>query len=409
MGCPDDIMIPFDEALRLASEACAGRRVGSETTPVRAALGRVLRADQRAVLTLPPFDKSAVDGFALGRESGDEATRTRFDRIVGVVHAGDPPPPPLEPATAVKVMTGAPVPAGTERVVMVEHAEVVGDRMRVARADSARNICRRGEDLRPGDLVLSAGTILRPLDLANLVSAGIAEVEVSRPVRVAILSTGDEIVDDVAELVPGRIMNSNGPMLSALASGPWLERVRERRVADTPHATREAIAEALAVADLVILTGGVSEGDSDHVAPALEALGARTLFTRVAVKPGKPLTFAVREDGLVLGLPGNPVSAYLMFHLFARRIAAHLAGATPGDGELLLPLAAPYRRTKAARLEFVPARFTATGAVEPIRYHGSAHLSALTSADGFFRVPTGVTDLEAGSEVLFHRIDGRAG
>jgi molybdopterin molybdotransferase len=397
-------MIPFEEALRRIDEACAGARVESEQVAARLALGRVLRADQRARLALPPFDKSAVDGFALPEEASGDSFH-----IAGVIHAGETPRGPLQPGTTVQVMTGAPVPPGAVRVVMVEHTEINGGRMRIVRADTARNICREGEDLRPGDVVLPGGAELRPLDLANLIAAGITEVEVARRVRLAILSTGDEIVDDATEIAPGRIMDSNGPMLAALVATHGLELARQSRVPDEPAATREAIAAALEAADLVVLTGGVSAGDSDYVPHALDALSAQTHFTRVAVKPGKPVTFAARHGRFVLGLPGNPVSAYLMFHLFALRIAALLSGSAPALRTLRLPLGAPFRRGKAARLEFVPARIAEGGGVEPIPYHGSAHLSALRTADGFFRVPVGITDLPVGAEVLFHPIGRRLG
>jgi molybdopterin molybdotransferase len=394
---PDAVMISLDEALRRLDGVASPLRLQTETLPVRASLGRILRAPTHARLALPPFDKSAVDGYALpdgGREMDEY-------RLLETVHAGETGTQPLLPGTTVKVMTGAPVPAGTERVLMVEHAQETDGRVRLTRSVGGANVCRLGENLIPGDLVAEAGRTISPLDLGNLIAAGITEVEVSRPLRIAVLSTGNEITDDPAALGRGRIMDSNGPMLSALATAHRMVVTLTRRIPDEPGATRETIATALAAADLVVLSGGVSEGDSDFVTPALRALGLAPLFTRVAVKPGKPVTLAADGSHLVLALPGNPVSAWLMFHLFAIRIAAHLLGAPIEPRTFRLKLATPFTRRNAERQEYVPACLDESARCSPVPYHGSAHLGALTGTDGFFVVPIGVTMLPAGTKVRF--------
>jgi molybdopterin molybdotransferase len=393
-------MIPLDDALRRLDEAAAPLRVQIETLPGRAALGRVLRAPQHARLALPPWDKSAVDGYALPEEDD----RGEY-RLLGTVHAGETAGAPLRSGTTVKIMTGAPVPEATVRVAMVEHTEERDGRVRITQTSDSTNICRRGENLKPGDVVVKAGTTLSPLDLGNLVAAGITEVEVSRRVRVAVLSTGDEIADDPAALGPGRIMDCNGPMLTALATAHGMEVTLSGRIADEPGATRTMIERGLAVADLVVLSGGVSEGDSDFVTPALLALGLTPLFTRVAVKPGKPVTFAVGGPRLVLALPGNPVSAWLMFHLCGLRIAAHLLGAPVAPRTFRLRLGTPFTRRSAERLEFVPARLDECGRCAAVFYHGSAHLGALAGTDGFFMVPLGTLTLAEGAEVEFLPVD----
>ncbi len=395
-------MISLEEALRRLDEAVASISLEAERVPVRGALGRVLRDPAYARLALPPFDKSAVDGYALPDDGNEEDEY----RLLETVHAGETGRLPLQPGTAVKVMTGAPVPAATARVVMVEHAGEQNGRVRILRASSGTNVCRHGEDLIPGDLVAEAGRTVSPLDLGNLIAAGITEVEVSRRLRIAILSTGNEITDDPAALDPGRIMDSNGPMLSALATAHGMDVTLTRRIPDEPGATREIIAAALAAADVVVLSGGVSEGDSDFVTPALLALDLTPLFTRVAVKPGKPVTFAAGGRRLVLALPGNPVSAWLMFHLFGLRIAAHLLGAPVEPRTFHLKLATPFTRRNAGRQEYVPARLDESARCSPVPYHGSAHLGALTGTDGFFAVPLGVTLLPAGTEVRFLPLGG---
>lgn len=394
---PSAVMIPLEEALARLDAAVSAIRMDTETLPVRASLGRVLRAPARARLALPPFDKSAVDGYALPDDGSEEDGY----RLLETVHAGEAGSRPLLPGTAVKVMTGAPVPAGTERVVMVEHAQETDGRVRLTRPAGGTNVCRRGEDRNPGDLVVEAGRTLSPLDLGNLVAAGITEVEASRTLRIAVLSTGNEIVDDPAALGLGQIMDSNGPMLSALATSHGMVVTLTERMPDDPGATRAAIGRGLDAADLVVISGGVSEGDSDFVTPALIALGLTPLFTRVAVKPGKPVTLAADGGHLVLALPGNPVSAWLMFHVLGLRIAAHLLGAPVEPRTFRLRLAAPFTRRSAERLEYVPARLDEHAQCAPVPYHGSAHLGALAGTDGFFVVPPGVTTLPAGTEVRF--------
>jgi molybdopterin molybdotransferase len=401
---PDAVMIPLEEALQRLDDAVARLRLDTEILPARVAVGRALRSPARARLALPPFDKSAVDGYALpvGGSEGDEY------RLLETVHAGETGSLPLLLGTTVKVMTGAPVPAGTERVVMVEHAQETDGRVRLTRSAVGANVCRRGEDLEPDDVVADAGRIISPLTLGNLVAAGITEVEVSRPVRVAVLSSGNEIAEEPSMLSPGRIMDSNGPMLAAIATAHGMAVTFTGRMPDEPGATRAMIGRGLEIADLVVISGGVSEGDSDFVTPALLAMGLTPLFTRVAVKPGKPVTFAADGRRLVLALPGNPVSAWLMFHVFGLRIAAHLLGAPIEPRTFRLKLATPFLRRNAGRQEYVPARLDDAAGCSPVTYHGSAHLGALTETDGFFVVPLGITMLPAGAEIRFLPLgDGR--
>ena len=395
-------MIPLEEALDLLQSALQGLSLGTEVLHPAQALGRVLARDQFSLLDLPPFDKSAMDGYAL--LEGEEAMDLRLS---GTVRAGQGETPELRAGEAVKVMTGAPVPPGTGRVVMREWTEEEDGRVRILRPGGPSNICRKGEDVKKGDLVLPAGTRITPAAAANLVSCGIVEVEVHRPPRVEVLATGDEVVDSPGEIRPGRIMNSNGPMLAALARRWGMEVTGEGILRDDPEETERGIARALERADFVVLSGGVSEGDFDYVPAALEKLGVKILFDRVAIKPGKPMTLGRGEGpGLLFGLPGNPVSSFLMFHLFVQEAAARLTGERNWFRELRLPLARPFRRKKRERLEFVPARIREGGEVEPLEYHGSAHLAALREAEGFLLVPRGTAALEAGEIVTFRILGG---
>jgi len=388
-------MIPLEEALDIVERTLAGMRPRPETVPVRRAVGRVLLEDQLSRLDLPPFDKSAMDGYAV--LAGDE--RDEY-RLLETIAAGSAPSVRLEPGTAVKVMTGAPVPEGAGKVIIVEDAEERGGRVLVRRRSSAANICWRGEDVRRGDLVVKGGTVLRPLDVANLIACGVGEVAVARRPRLAVISTGDEIVDSPEQLGPGRIMNVNGPMLAALGRRYGLEVVSEVTLPDDRLRTEAALRDALDAADIVALSGGVSVGDFDFVTGALGEAGLEVHFQRVAVKPGKPMTYATAPGKQVFGLPGNPVSAYLTFHLFVLRAAARALGTRPPLREVPARMAEAFARRKAVRREYVPCRMDQDG-VRAVEYHGSGHLGALLAADGFFIVPVGVRELRPGDDVAF--------
>lgn len=389
-------MIPLEEALRIVDETLARVKLPGETIPVRRALGRVLCSDVTSRLDLPPFNKSAMDGYAI--LEGDE--REEY-RILGTVAAGDVCSFKLTPGTTVKVMTGAPVPDGAGRVVMVEHTEEQGSTVKVHTHGGQANICWRAEDVRTGDTVMTAGTTLGALEIGNVVSCGIVEVEVVRPVRVAIISTGDEIVDDPELLESGRIMNVNGPMLAALSRRRGFEVVSEVSLPDEPEGTVSAVRAALERADIVIASGGVSVGEFDFVLDALIRTGLTLHFSRVAVKPGKPTVYATSGDKVFFGLPGNPVSVFLMFHLFVLRAVARMTGAEEPVRRFMLRLATDFSRRKTDRAWFIPCRLTSEGLVEPVEYHGSAHLMAVMQGDGFGIVPTGVSKLAAGDEVTF--------
>jgi molybdopterin molybdotransferase len=393
--------IPLSEAQQIVDRAISAGPVSRRTLAVRDALGRTLATDQLSRLDLPPFDKAAMDGYAV--LEGD--LRERYD-VLGTVPAGSIPTVALRPAAAVKVMTGAPVPVGSRQVIPIECVQCRGDTIEVIHPAPARNICPRGEDLRSGDVVLRAGTRLGPLAIANLIACGISEVEVLRPLRLAVFSTGDEIVDDPRRLGPGRIMNTNGPLLALLAWQFGMDVVIEQSLPDDRQATAAAVAAAAGKADLVVLSGGVSVGDRDFVGAALADAGLQVHFSAVAVKPGRPLTFATRPGTAAFGLPGNPVSVFVMFHVFVRRAAARLYAVPWAAGEITLSLGREFRRHKADRVEYVPARIDEDGTLAPVAFHGSAHLAALLEADGLMIAPLGLSLLEAGRRVRFLPVTG---
>ncbi len=388
------VWLPLEQAFALVHAALGDMRVDVETLPVRKAQGRILAADQCSRLDLPPFDKSAVDGYALLDGDGRESYE-----LTATVAAGQPGGIELQPGTTVKVMTGAPVPAGAGKVVMVEYAQEEHGQVRIAKQSTAHNICRRAEDMAEGQVVLKAGQRLGALEVADLIGSGVTEVPVARRVRLAIISTGDEVVDDPSELKPGRIMNTNGPLLAGLAAEHGLEVVSQTHVGDDRGETKQVLKQALGSADIVVLSGGVSAGDFDFVPGVVSELSLTAHFERLAVKPGKPTLFATGNGSVLFGLPGNPVAVFLMFHLFVLRAALHLSGVSLKLRELNLPLAADFRRRSHSRASYEPCCITRDGNVAAVEYHGSAHLSALLKTDGCFVVPVGVAEIQAGDSV----------
>jgi molybdopterin molybdotransferase len=384
------------EALSIVEQKLADITLPIETIPVRQAYGRIIVEDQKACFDLPVFNKSAMDGYAV--LAGDH--RQKY-RLIEIVPAGKTPTQKLEPGTAIKVMTGAPVPEGTGQVIMVEQTREADGKVSIISHSEETHICRKGEDINRGDLALKAPAVLGPLEIASLISVGITEIKVAKTVRIAILSTGNEIVDSPENIIPGKIMNSNGPMLEALCQRYSLEVTINTIVKDDRDATVSAIRTALDNSDIVVLSGGVSVGDYDYVAEAISLAGLNVHFNRVAVKPGKPMTFASAGKKAIFGLPGNPVAVFLMFHLFVLYAARLIAGVKNRARYFSLPLASDFHRRKAERMAFLPCQLKPDASLIPVEYHGTAHLLALMDCDGFFTVPIGETDIYAGQEVSF--------
>lgn len=397
-------MILAEEAFGIIDGTVSGARLESETVAVSQALGRTITADQVSGIDLPPFNKSAMDGYAV--TAGDE--RDEY-RVIEFVPAGCIGKKPLTVGTAVKIMTGAAVPENAGKVIMVEHIREDGDKIFVVSHSDKSNICQQGEDVRRGDVILRSPAVLGPLEIGNLISVGITQVQVFRRIRVGIISTGDEIVDEPKLLVPGRIMNVNGPMLEALCDEHGLEVVSNSIVPDDAAATKDAIEGLLERSDMILVSGGVSVGDLDFVNEAMTEMGLTVHFSRVAVKPGKPMTFASKGSKAVFGMPGNPVSVFVMFYLFTLRATRVMRGLEPEIRHVEFEMGRDYQRRKVERMTYVPCRITTQGRLEAIEYHGPAHLRSLLGSDGFFVMPKGMAKASAGERVRFMPIKGRLG
>jgi molybdopterin molybdotransferase len=384
-------LLTIDEARALVVATVTALDTGER--PIAEALGRVLAEDVAAERDVPSFANSAMDGFAV--RSGPAG---RELRIVGESRAGTPSEVPVGDGEAVRISTGAALPEGADAILPVEDAEERGDVVVPAiDVPPGQAVRGPGEDLRAGEVVLRAGSVLGPAELGVAVEAGRASLRVARVPRVAIIATGDELVAPGEPLRHGPLHNSNAITLAALAAGAGAEVVSTGGVRDDATATREAIERALEGADVLLLTGGVSVGPHDHVKPALTALGVQEVFWRVAMRPGKPLWFGRRGAQLVFGLPGNPVSAMVTFLLFARPALRAMQGAPATPPRRRAVLGAPVARQR-SRDEAVRVRID-DGQVLPTGPQGSHQLHSMLGADALAIVPRGEGDMPAGAEV----------
>lgn len=356
------------------------------------ALGRVLAEDIRAPIDVPPHENSAMDGYALRAKDLGEDRRLRISQRIA---AGEPPRP-LEPGTAGRIFTGAPLPPGADTVVMQEDCAVEGDWLQIReRPRRGSHIRPQGNDIPRGTLVLPAGTRLDPRHLGLLASLGLARVAVRPLSRIALLTTGTELAAPGTPLAPGQIYNSNGPLLTALLQGQGCEVDNRGMVLDSSDATRTALSEAAKDADLVITTGGVSVGEEDHVKGAVESLGSLDLW-RVRMKPGKPLAFGRLGEAHFLGLPGNPVSAYVTALLFVlpllRQLQGRMGPALPDCDYARLGQDWPEPRS---RREFLRVRLNREVGdlpwAEAYERQGSDVLTGAAWAEGLIEIPEHTT------------------
>jgi len=406
------LMIEYQDARALVLSAA--RALPAETVPLARALGRTLARDVRAREDIPPFTKATMDGYAVRaadtRLPGPDAAAEVELEVLEDLPAGRLSRRALGPGQAARIMTGAPLPGGADAVVMVEDSEAAGRGVKIRReVRPGDNIGRAGEDLKKNEVALDRGALIGPAEVAMLAAAGLARVAVTRQPKLAVIATGDEIVEPGEKKRPGQIRNANGPALTAMAvaagaAASYLGIARDRRAS---LAAKLARAKG---ADILVLSGGVSVGDYDLVKDELRAAGVKPVFWQVRIKPGKPVFFGVRGRQLVFGLPGNPTSAMVTFLLFARpAIDAMLGRLVPGPAAGRAVLTADIT-LKPGRTQFLRGLLAEGGPaleVAPYDDQRSGVLRSMVRSRALIVVPADVRHVEAGREVEIIFMDGR--
>ena len=394
-------MLSYEQARQIVIEQVAKKQRTRETESVRVwdGLGRVLAQEVRADREYPPFDRSTRDGYAV---RASEATPGARIRCAAEIKAGDTVTDALASATCVQIMTGAAVPQGADAVVMIEHMQREGDMVAFTReAHAGQNIVPCGSEAAAGQLLLTSGTRLGYVELGLAAQVGAVDLFCARKPRVAILSTGDEVV--LADQAPGpfQIRNSNSISLAAQVRLAGGEPVVLGNAADTVEDLRKKILLGLCE-DALVLSGGVSMGKYDLVESVLKELGADFFFDAVAIRPGKPAVFGKCGETFVFGLPGNPVSTMVTFELFAVPALDLLGGAAARPLALLHATLAEAMNEKPGLTHFLPARvewLDGQPRVKPVRWQGSGDIAALAQANSFLVVPAEKENLAAGETV----------
>jgi molybdopterin molybdotransferase len=404
-------MISLEQAFQIVINTA--KLIEPERVSIENALGRVLSEDIFSDIDMPPFDKAAMDGYACRAEDIFNELE-----VMEVIPAGKIPEKEITKNTCAKIMTGAPIPKGTEIVIIVEDTEILpSGKIRYTKPqpipdscslDSSTsvsdNICRTGEDIQKDSLLLKKGTILKSAHIAVMASAGNVRPLVSKKVKVGVIATGSELVEPGEKPGISQIRNSNGFQMTAQLAEIHAEAHYYGIAPDNEESTYQLLKKATDENDVVLLSGGVSMGDFDFVPKIFNQLEFNILFDRIAVQPGKPTTFAVRGTKYCFGMPGNPVSSFVQFELLVKPFLYKLCGADFRPANIKMPLAETFTRKRANRQSWIPVVFTSDGKVSVSEYHGSAHINGLDDADGLISVPINVYQIKEGEIVHVRQI-----
>jgi molybdopterin molybdotransferase len=391
-------MIPFDEALNIALNNV--KLVNKETVTLVNSLNCVLAEDVISDMDMPPFNKSAVDGYAC-----KESDILNELEVIEIIAAGDTPKHSIKTNQCSKIMTGAKLPDGADCVLMVEFTQkTTENNIRFTKEYTPKNISFKAEDIKKGQTVLKNGTFIKPQHIALLASVGYTKPVVYRKPKVAVLSTGSELVEPDQIPGPVQIRNSNAWQLCTQIQRANATPVYFGIVGDSEEETDQAIKKSISENDVIILTGGVSMGDFDFVPKILKQNNINLLFEKIQIKPGMPTVFGIHKQAFVFGLPGNPVSSFILFEVLVKPFLQKMMGNKENQPIIQLPLGIDYKRKKADRLGWIPSKINQQGEIIPVEYHGSAHVLSICDADVIFSVNLGITEIKKGELVHARQI-----
>ena len=401
-------LMTFDEAKKTIAEKLKPEALGEEEISLLDAYNRVLRENVVSALDIPPFHRSTVDGYAVKAEDtfGAEENQPATLTVRGVVNIGEPPQVRVRKGEAAEIVTGAPVPEGADAVVMVEDTDRDEAELRVFRAVTRNgNVMKRGTDIKDGETALMAGRVLGASEIGVLAALGLTKVKVFKVPVVAVLSTGGEVTEPGKELPPGKIYDINAYSLSTAVRESGGKPVYLGVVPDDKAELRKALEHALASADMVLTSGGVSVGPHDLTPQIVNSLGEPgVLVSGIAVKPGKPTTIARVGKKPVFALPGHPTSALLLFHLLARPVIQRMAGRPASEAKTVKALAAKRMFQAKGRRTFVMVKLKRDKSnmlvAEPVESGASGAITTLAKADGYVEIPANQQFIDAGEEIV---------
>ena len=386
-------MITLSEALEIAFSKA--QTLDTKKLNYIHSSGYILAEDAFADMDMPPFNKSAMDGYACQREDLEQELT-----VVEIIPAGYSPIQKINAGQCSKIMTGAQVPEGADTVFMVEYSEEIAPgKVRFLGTKTNSNICLKGEDLKTGDLVISMRTMLKSQHIAILASVGCTNPLVYKRPEIGIISTGSELVspEEIPQLA--QIRNSNGPQLHAQCTKYGFPINYYGIVPDDEKLTTEIIERSVEENDVTILSGGVSVGDFDFVPKIIQKLGFEIHFSKINLKPGQHTTFASKGNKYIIGLPGNPVSSFIQFEVFALPFLRKLMNYEQPEIRLPLAMSHDFLRKRSDKEECLPVQIANGNEVRMVEYHGSAHIHAYHQAFGFITLPVGKTEINKGELV----------
>ncbi len=398
-------MIPFETAYKIVMDTV--KELDYEKVDINDSLNRILAEDVVSDIEMPPFDKSAMDGYACRKED----IKNELE-VIEIIQAGKAPEKTISKNKCSKIMTGAMIPEGADCVVMVEYSQTTSsNKVQFSINTTDNNISYKAEDIKKGDIVLKKGTVLKPQHIAVLASVGCVKPLVTKQPRIGIISTGSELVE--SHLMPGlsQIRNSNAYQLIAQVIKTGAVPNYIGIASDSKEVTYNIVKQALTDNDVIILTGGISMGDYDFVPEILEKANIKLLFKTIAIKPGKPTIFGTYNPALpagrnikCFGLPGNPVSSFILFELLVKPLLYKMMGADYKPLSIRMPIGIDYKRKKTERESWLPVMLNNEGFVIPVEYHGSAHINSLIHADGIISIPIGKANINKGEIVYVRQI-----